>query len=43
VITVPGWKSHLTTQEKLERLLKLEAKLRENYPNKFKPKEPTND
>ena len=33
----------LNTKDKLERLLKLETKLRENYPNKFKPKEPTND
>ena len=33
----------LTTKDKLDRLLKLEAKLHENYPNKFKPKEPTND
>ena len=36
--------NNLTTHEKLERLLKLETKLRENYPNKFKStKEDHND
>lgn len=34
----------LTTKDKLERLLKLETKLREQYPNKFKStKEDHND
>jgi len=34
----------LITKDKLERLLKLETKLRENFPSRFKPiKEDHND
>ncbi len=29
--------NNLNTQDKLDRLLKLEAKLREQYPSRFKP------
>lgn len=35
--------NNLNTQDKLDRLLKLEAKLREQYPHKFKSKEQPND